>query len=145
MHQHQPLHFRLHHLANRGQEAACPHRPPALPARETADNIAAAPASRSSPAPPVKSSLLLPKPSCNKISGEDLRLRGSSRASFRACASSTYSTLGGTPFFVFITSERSLLLHEVKHNRSRRIPCIFTVPRARQGTSKTVPSPRNFS
>jgi hypothetical protein len=27
------------------------------------------------------------------------------RASFRACASSTYPTLGGTPFFVFITAE----------------------------------------
>src|ERR1700692_150209 len=52
-----------------------------------------------SSAPAVKSCLLPPAPSCNKISGEDLRLRGSSRASFRACASSTYSTLGGTPFW----------------------------------------------
>ncbi len=48
--------------------------------------------------PPAQFCLLLPSPSCNKISGEDLRQRGSSRASFRACASSTYSTLGGTPF-----------------------------------------------
>src|SRR5678810_1195631 len=56
--------------------------------------------------PPAESCLLLPTPSCNKISGEDLRQRGSARASFRACASSTYSTLGGTPFLVFITSER---------------------------------------
>ena len=52
----------------------------------------------SSPAPPARSCLLHPAPSCNKISDEDLLLRGSSRASFRACASSTYSTLGGTPF-----------------------------------------------
>src|SRR3984957_6321563 len=85
------------------------HRPPPPPpARETARNTCAMPASRRSPGPPVRFSLLLPAPSCNKISGEDLRQRGSSRASFRTCASSTYSTLGGTPF-VFITSEPRVL------------------------------------
>src|ERR1019366_6231374 len=76
-----------------------PPPPPARPAHETAENTAAVPASRWSPVPPVQSCLLLPAPSCNRISGEDLRQRGSSRASFRACASSTYSTLGGTPFW----------------------------------------------
>src|SRR5206468_8593232 len=75
-----------------------PPPPPPPPARETAENTVARPASHCSPAPPVGSCLLLPPPSCNRISGEDLRQRGSSRASFRACASSTYSTLGGTPF-----------------------------------------------
>src|ERR1019366_7050808 len=76
-----------------------PPPPPARPAHETAENTAAVPASRWSPVPPVQSCLLLPAPSCNRISGEDLRQRGSSRASFRACASSTYSTLGGTSFW----------------------------------------------
>src|SRR5271169_720711 len=84
-----------------------PPPPPALASPETAENTCPAPPSRWSPAPPAKSCLLLPAPSCNKISGEDLLQRGSSRASFRACASSTYSTLGGTLFLVFITSEPS--------------------------------------
>src|SRR2546430_2705932 len=96
-----------------------PPPPPPLPAPETAENTAAKPASRSSPAPPVKSSLLLPAPSCNKISGEDLLQRGSSRASFRACASSTYSTLGVTPFLFSLHlsgpgSARSAVLAEPK-------------------------------
>src|SRR5208282_57718 len=86
-----------------------PPPPPAPLGRGTAKNICAAPAFRCSPAPPVRFCLLLPAPSCNRISGEDLRQRGSSRASFRACASRTYSSLGGTPFLVFITSERSVL------------------------------------
>src|SRR5208282_4736709 len=77
-----------------------PPPPLGLPGRETAGNICARPPAHWSPVPPAASCLLLPTPSCNKISGEDLRQRGSSRASFRACASSTYSTLGGTPFFV---------------------------------------------
>ncbi len=106
MHQHQPLPLRFHHLAKRRPEAARLHRHPSAalragPAplgREIAENTCAAPASRCSPFPPAKSSLLLLTPSCNKISGEDLRQRGSSRASFRACPSSTYPTLGGTPF-----------------------------------------------
>src|SRR5258708_18106 len=80
--------------------------PPAPLFHETAENTCAVPASRSSLAHSGRFCLLLPAPSCNRISGEDLRQRGSSRASFRACASSTYSTLGGTPVFVFITSER---------------------------------------
>src|ERR1039458_9138101 len=41
----------------------------------TAENTAAVPASRWSPVPPVQSCLLLPAPSCNRISGEDLRQR----------------------------------------------------------------------
>src|SRR5208282_4470897 len=77
-----------------------PPPPLGLPGRETAGNICARPPAHWSPVPLAASCLLLPTPSCNKISGEDLRQRGSSRASFRACASSTYSTLGGTPFFV---------------------------------------------
>src|SRR6478752_10004790 len=105
MHQHQPFHFRFHHFAP--ARSRMPPLPPVLPSPETAENTAAAPASRWSLPPPAESCLLLPTPSCNKISGEDLRQRGSSRASFRACASSTYSTLGGTLFLVFITSERS--------------------------------------
>src|ERR1019366_8973091 len=71
--------------------------------------------SRWSPVPPVQSCLLLPAPSCNRISGEDLRQRGSSRASFRACASSTYSTLGGTPFW------SSLHLSEGNASRSESV------------------------
>src|ERR1019366_970696 len=52
-----------------------PPPPPARPAHETAENTAAVPASRWSPVPPVQSCLLLPAPSCNRISGEDLRQR----------------------------------------------------------------------
>src|SRR5580698_9157885 len=44
---------------------------------------------RSLPAPPLNSVPLNPKPSCNKMLGEGPLLRGSSRASFRVCASST--------------------------------------------------------
>ncbi len=52
-----------------------PPPPPAPVTRETDENTYAAPASRCSPAPPVRSCPLLPPPSCNRISGEDLRQR----------------------------------------------------------------------
>ena len=104
---------------------------PARPAHETAENTAAVPASRWSPVPPVQSCLLLPAPSCNRISGEDLRQRGSSRASFRACASSTYSTLGGTPFW------SSLHLSEAKDLCN--LPALPLAPRGTSSTAVSCP------
>src|SRR5580704_21082 len=76
--------------------------PPAPPVPETAESSGATPPPHCSPLPPAPFSLLLPRPSCNKIFDEDLRQRGSSGASFRACASSTYPTLGGTLRFHYI-------------------------------------------
>src|SRR6266480_4238363 len=117
MHQHQPLHLWLHHLAERPARSRTPPPPPAPPFPGIAENTCAAPVSRSSPDPPAQSCLLLPSRLCNKISGEDLRQRGSSRASFRACASSTYSTLGGTPFLF------SLHLSAAKDLCTLHAPC----------------------
>src|SRR5207247_10234040 len=72
--------------------------PPPL-GRETAESSASVLTARCLRPPIAITSLLFLTPSCNRISGEDLRQRGSSCASFRACASSTYSTLGGTLFW----------------------------------------------
>src|ERR1700747_2327955 len=77
--------------------------PPPAPDRETAQNSCAGPPPGWEPLPHSACARLHPTPSCNKISGEDLLLRGSSVPPSGFCASSTTVTLGGT--LVFITSE----------------------------------------
>src|SRR5207247_3538217 len=72
--------------------------PPPL-GRETAESSASVLTARCLRPPIAITSLLFLTPSCNRISGEDLRQRGSSCASFRACASSTDSPLGRPLFF----------------------------------------------
>src|SRR6476660_7066928 len=124
MHQHQPFHFRFHHFAKRRPEAACLHchlyfLPPKLPKIPPQRQLLVGHCPRLQ-----NLASCFQRQSCNKISGEDLRQRGSSRASFRACASSTYSILGGTLFLVFITSERRPCVRLRTHGRSRRTPII---------------------
>jgi len=45
------------------------------------------------------------------------------RTSFRACALNTYPTLGGAPFFVFITSGRSVSFRKAKVEVGSKHPC----------------------
>src|SRR5881398_1679931 len=112
MHQHQALHFRFHHFAKRRPETAGLDRYLHRLAAKLPKSSASVLTARCLRPPIAITSLLFLTPSCNRISGEDLRQRGSSCASFRACASSTYSTLGGTLFWF------SLHLSEVSTARS---------------------------
>src|SRR5579872_193625 len=80
---------------------------PSSAARRTLAAIVAALAPRSPPALASTTAPLHLLPSCNKIAGAGPLLRGSSRASFRVCASSTIVPLEARLFspFVFIPSE----------------------------------------
>src|SRR5690348_9933956 len=79
---------------------------PSSAARRTLAAIVAALAPRSPPALASTTAPLHLLPSCNKIAGAGPLLRGSSRASFRVCASSTIVPLEARLFspFVFIPS-----------------------------------------
>src|SRR5690349_24054887 len=80
---------------------------PSSAARRTLAAIVAALAPRSPPALASTTAPLHLLPSCNKIAGAGPLLRGSSRASFRVCASSTIVPLEARLFspFVFIPSD----------------------------------------
>src|SRR5690348_8202566 len=106
---------------------------PSSAARRTLAAIVAALAPRSPPALASTTAPLHLLPSCNKIAGAGPLLRGSSRASFRVCASSTIVPLEARLFspFVFIPSERSegsLLLtgHVLRFaDTNRRRRCLY--------------------
>ena len=82
--------------------------PPQLAlAYETAENRPSALPLRSVLLAHSTAFLLSPKPSCSKISGEDLLLRGSFRASFRVCASSTTVPLEARLFSLHLSKRAS--------------------------------------
>src|SRR5215472_5592067 len=83
--------------------------PPPAPVDGTGENTLAAPQPHSALLAHSTVFLLSPKPSCSKISGEDLLLRGSFRASFRVCASSTNVPLEARLFSLHLSAAEGAL------------------------------------
>ena len=105
--------------------------PPQLAlAYETAENRPSALPLRSVLLAHSTAFLLSPKPSCSKISGEDLLLRGSFRASFRVCASSTTVPLEARLFSLHLSKRAS---RPAGMSGSRSIPRMRPAPMQFQG------------